>query len=104
MGKERLIALSDGTDMGGELYVFKTNAPSEVLSELEKISCDIFINGGDYEDVPIWENVLQEKGYEFSFVDSHTHVTPYGTSRSWLEENYGEINEKYTIENQPNLK
>ena len=101
--EKRLITLSDGTGMGGELLVFRTDAPAEVLSELEKISCEIFINGADYEDVPIWADVLEENGYEFTYIDSCTHVTPYGTSSDWLEETFGEINEKYVIEDQPDL-
>ena len=36
--EKRLITLSDGTGMGGELLVFRTDVPAEVLSELEKIS------------------------------------------------------------------
>ena len=44
--------------MGGKLLVFETDAPAEVLSELEKISCEIFINGVDAEEVPIWADVL----------------------------------------------
>ena len=101
--EKRLITLSDGTGMGGELLVFRTDAPAEVLSELEKISCEIFINGANYEDVPIWADVLKEKGYEFTYIDSCTHVTAYGTSSDWLEETFGEINEKYIIEDQPGL-
>lgn len=101
--EKRLITLSDGTTMGGKLLVIRTDAPAEVLSELEKISCEIFINGADYEDVPIWADVLEEKGYEFTYIDSCTHVTPYGTSGDWLEETFGEINEKYVIEDQPDL-
>ena len=101
--EKRLITLSDGTRMGGELLVFRTDAPAEVLSELEKISCEIFINGADYEDVPIWADVLKEKGYEFTYIDSCIHVTAYGTSGDWLEETFGEINEKYVIEDQPDL-
>lgn len=31
--EKRLITLSDGTGMGGELLVFRTDAPAEVLSE-----------------------------------------------------------------------
>ena len=46
--EKRLITLSDGTGMGGELLVIRTDAPAEVLSELEKISCEIFINGANY--------------------------------------------------------
>lgn len=71
--EKRLITLSDGTGMGGELLVIRTDAPAEVLSELEKISCEIFINGANYEDVPIWADVLKEKGYEFTYIDSCTH-------------------------------
>lgn len=102
--EKRLITLSDGTTMGGKLLVIRTDAPAEVLSKLEKISCEIFINGADYEDVPIWADVLKEKGYEFAYIDSCTHVTAYGTSRDWLEETFGEINEKYVIEDQTDIK
>ncbi|WP_288619187.1 hypothetical protein [uncultured Eubacterium sp.] len=101
--EKRLITLSDGTGMGGELLVIRTDAPAEVLSELEKISCEIFINGSDAEKVPIWADVLKEKGYEFTYIDSCIHVTPYGTSGDWVEETFGEINEKYVIEDQPDL-
>ena len=52
--KKRLIALTNGTGMGGELIVFSTNAPKERLQALEKESCDVFLNGGDMEDVPLW--------------------------------------------------
>ena len=39
----RLITLSDGTGMGDELIIFKTNAPVEELKKLEKnIMPDIF--------------------------------------------------------------
>ena len=51
--KKRLIALTNGTGMGGELIVFSTNAPKERLQALEKESCDVFLNGGDMEDVPL---------------------------------------------------
>ena len=99
----RLITLSDGTGMGDELIVFKTNAPVAELKKLEKISCQVYIEGGDFEDVPIWGNVLQKKGYKFEYVASHQHVSPFGTSKEWLKENY-KITEHYVIENQPNLK
>ena len=52
----------------------------------------------------LWADVLEEKGYEFAYIDSCTHVTPYGTSGNWLEETFGEINEKYIIEDQPDIK
>lgn len=101
MNKQRLISLTDGTDMGGMVIVFKTNAPSEELKELEKISNDIYINGGEEEDVPIWKNVLEEKGYVFDYVDEHEHVTAFRTSSDWLEEEYPQIAEHYCIDNQP---
>ena len=101
MEKERWIALSDGTTMGDELVIFKTNAPVSELKELEKQSCQVYLNGGDYEDVPIWKYVLNKKGYTFEFVDSHRHISPYGSSCTWLELDYPEVTEHYVIENQP---
>lgn len=59
--------------MGGELLVIRTDAPAEVLSELEKISCEIFINGANYEDVPIWADVLKENDIKTS-VRSRTRM------------------------------
>lgn len=99
----RLITLCDGTGMGDSLIIFETNAPVEELKELEKISCQVYINGGDYEDIPIWAEVLIQKGYVFNCVEQHQHVTAYGTSTTWLENKYPEIKEHYTIENQPNI-
>lgn len=97
----RLITLSDGTSMGDNLLVFKTNAPVEELKELEKQSCQIYINGGSYDDVPIWADVLADKGYSFELVDSHQHINPFGTSSEWLKNEYPEVKELYVIENQP---
>lgn len=99
----RLITLSDGTSMGDNLIVFETNAPVEELKELEKNSCQVYLDGGNDEDVPIWGDVLSEKGFVFNLVDLHAHISPYGSSTSWLEGTYPEINEHYTIENQPHL-
>lgn len=104
MDKHRLITLTDGTDMGGMIIVFKTNAPIEELKELVKISNDIYINNGNEEDVPIWKNVLEEKGYVFDYVDEHEHVTAFRTSFDWLKEQYPQITEHYCIENQPTIK
>jgi hypothetical protein len=87
--------------MGNMEIVFKTNAPSEELKELERISNGIYINGGEAEDVPLWGKVLTDKGYVFDYVDSHQHITPYGTSEEWLEDKYSSITEHYVIENQP---
>lgn len=99
---KRQITLTDGTDMGGELLIFETNAPAELLKRLEEESCKAVMND---EDVPIWKNVVEENGFIFEFIDSHTHVTPYGTSTDWLEEHkvYSKIKEHYVIENQPTL-
>lgn len=98
---DRLITLTNGTDMGGTIIVFKTNAPVEELKELEKISNDIYINGGDDEDVPIWSNVLTDKGFSFDYVDDYQHVTTFGTSTEWLKNRYPQITEHYYIDNQP---
>lgn len=101
--ENRLITVCEGTGMGDELFVMETNAPVEKLKELERISCKVYLDGGDFEDVPNWENVLKDKGYSFEYVNSHGHVTPYGSSKMWLEENYPTITEHYVIENQPEL-
>lgn len=102
-GMERLITLTDGTGMGDALIIFKTNAPPDVLRSLEIVSCSVYLNGGSYDDVPIWSDELAKKGYVFEYVDSCTHVTPYGTSSDWLENHKigSKINEHYVIENQP---
>jgi len=103
MDKLRLITLTDGTDMGGIMIVFKTNAPTEELEALEKISNDVYLNGGDEEEVPIWKNVLEAKGYVFEYVDEHPNINAFDTSDGWLEKKYPQISEKYVIENQPEL-
>lgn len=97
----RLVALSDGTGMGDEVLVFKTNAPVNRLKELEKQSCEVYINGGDSEDVPIWADILIDEGYTFDLVGEHQHVTAYSSSSEWLKEKFPEITEHYVIENQP---
>ena len=102
-GDDRLIALADGSTMGDMMIVFATNAPIEELKELEKISNDIYINGGDQEDVPIWAEVLKNKGYVFDYVDEHQHITALGISSEWLEKDYPQITEHYCIENQPEM-
>ena len=89
----RYITLMDGVGMGDMVIVFKTNAPIDELKTLEKISND--------GDVPIWGKVLTDKGYVFEYIDSHQHITPYGTSKEWLEEKYPQITEHYCIDNQP---
>ena len=99
----RFITLTEGTGMGDAVIVFETNAPIERLQELEKISCDVYLNGGDCEDVPIWAEVLSNEGYCFEYVDDYRHITAYGTSKDWLEKNYKFISEHYVIDNQPEL-
>ena len=73
--KTRLIALSDSPEMDGELVIFETNAPSKRLKELEK-----------------------ESWYLCRYIDSEQHVTPYGTSEEWQQENYQNIKEFYYID------
>lgn len=100
----RLVTLSDGTGMGDRLYIFSTNAPVEELKKLEDESCKVYLEGRSVSEVPIWADVLYDKGYTFEYVTEHQHVSPYGTSSGWLEKNYPDIKENYVIENQPNLK
>lgn len=97
----RLISFSDGTTMGNTTFVFETDVPIEELEELEKISNDVYINGGSEEDVPIWREILKEKGYKFDYVDECQHITLYGTSTDWLQEKYPNVKEHYIIDNQP---
>lgn len=93
----RYIALSDESGMGGELIILQTNAPAKRLKELERESCEIYTKG-DYEDIPIWQDVLEYEGYECFIIESHPHVTPYDTSKDWQQEKYPEIKEFYYID------
>ena len=95
----RLVSLMDGTAMNDQTIIFKTNAPAEELKELERISCEVYLNGGDYEDVPIWETVLNDKGYVFEYMDSSTNC-----GSEFLEHTYAYVTEHYIIENQPDVK
>ena len=81
----RYVALTDGTCMGDELIIFKTDAPVEVLKQLEKQSCAVFLNGGNSEKVPNWKSVVNDMGYVFEYIDSYCHVTAYATSGEWLK-------------------
>lgn len=101
----RYVTLKDGTGMGDELLIFQTDAPVELLKNLEQESCQVYIDRGDYEDVPLWHKVLTDQGYTFEYIDSCEHVTPYGTSADWLESHEvgAKISEHYVIENQPEL-
>lgn len=99
----RKIALDEGTTMGDYCLVFETNAPIERLKQLENECNQIYINGGDDCDIPIWADILKEEGYVFKFVDEHCHTSQYATSSYWLEVSYPDIKEHYVIENQPNL-
>lgn len=101
---ERLITLTDGLTMGDMTIVFRTNAPVEVLKELEKVSNAVYLNSGSEEDVPIWAEVLKNKGYVFDYLDEHQHITAFGTSSEWLRENYPQITEHYCIESQPEMQ
>lgn len=92
----RLISLSTGNGMGDDLIIFETNAPQELLKELEKESCEIYKQ--DSSEVPIWADVVEEKGYKFNYISHSQNVTPYGTSSSWKERNYPYVTEQYWIE------
>ena len=81
---------------GNKLYIRGMDEDDEP----QKISNDVYANGGGYEDVPIWEEVLTDKGYEFDHVDSHEHITPYGTSAEWIKDKYASIDEHYEIDNE----
>lgn len=94
--KERLVTLQDGTGMGGELIVFRTNAPVDELKKLEYESCQCHINRVDDEDIPIWQNELEAKGYTFAHIDSHENVTTSGTSDEWMQEKYPDIEENWS--------
>lgn len=99
----RHITLSDGSCMNNTLYVISTDAPISELKMLEEMSCKVYSDGGDEDELPIWQDVLEEKGYSFTYIDEHQHITAYNSSRSWIEEEYPDITEHYVIENQPNL-
>lgn len=90
----RIIFLNEGTGMGGEKLVFSTNAPAVELKKLEEESNKLYAKG---EDVPIWAEVLNQKGYVFEFIDSHAHVNAWNTSSAWAKEKYPSVTEEYTI-------
>lgn len=94
----RFISLMDGTEMGDMLIIFKTDAPVKELKELERISNELYMSSGDYDDIPIWSYVLKQKGYVFNYIDEYRNVTVYGTSKEWLKEKYPQIEEHYCIE------
>jgi len=100
MGKKRYITLTDGTGMGGELIILKTDAPQEILKELEQRSCEIYAGGE--EDVPIWYDEIRVHGYSCEIIDSYVHVTAYKRSDNWLKEHEigKHIKEHYVIQNQ----
>ena len=100
----RLVTLCDGAGMGGELIVFETDAPVEELKRLEQISCQIFHDGRDSNDVPIWADVLANKGYTLNCINSHVHASALATSSEWLEKTYPFVTEHYVIEDQPFVK
>ena len=63
-----------------------------------------YLEGRNSSNVPIWADVLTEKGYCFDYVSGYAHISPFGTSSGWLKKNYPDITEHYVIENQPELK
>ena len=56
-----------------------------------------------YDDVPNWGSEVKAMGYYWEYVDEQDHVTPYGTSKSWLQTQYLECKERYVIDDQPNI-
>lgn len=77
--------------------------PKRTFTGVGKRKLCVFLNGGDMEDVPLWYEVLEKEGYVFSYEDSHSNISVYGTSAEWLEEKYPDITEQYVIEDQPEL-
>lgn len=90
----RKIALYDGTGMGGELIIFKTNAPAQFLKELEEKSTIQVLAGKDHI---IWADECANKGYIFEYVDHHQHITAYGTSVEWRNRKYAYVKEEYFL-------
>lgn len=88
----REVVFGEGTSMGDSVYVYKTNAPKELLRDLLKRSNEVWINGGSYDDVPNWGAEITDKGYVFEYVDEGIAVN----------EDF-EPKERYIIENQPEL-
>lgn len=91
-GKLREVIFGEGTSMGDAVYVYKTNAPKELLRDLLKRSNEVWLNGGSYDDVPNWGAEIKDKGYVFEYVDESIAVN----------EDF-EPKERYIIENQPEL-
>ena len=56
-----------------------------------------------YNEEYLPNEVLEKEGYVFSYEDSHSNISVYGTSAEWLEEKYPDITEQYVIEDQPEL-
>ena len=80
----RLITLSDGTGMGDELIIFRTNAPVEELKKLENVYCkamefNFYINESEFE---------QYKSYLYS-----------GSMQSMSQTAYRKINYEYINKN-----
>ena len=66
------------------------------LKELEKESCALFTEEA-YDEIPNWSYTLEFEGYLCRYIDSEQHVTQYGTSEEWQQENYQKIKEFYYI-------
>lgn len=96
----RFIGVSNGSSMAGTMIIYETDAPATELKELEEKTNRINMDENSYEDVSNWFEPLKSKGYVFNYVAEHDHVSPYGTSKMWLENIYSDIQELYYIENQ----
>jgi len=95
----RNIVFGEGTSMGDTVYVVQTDAPKELLNELLERSNKVYIDGGDYNDIPIWAEEISKKGYTFDFIDEMNAVN-YDID---MLDDY-DIKEEYIIENQPDLQ
>lgn len=71
---ERLIAIAHGTKVRDELTIWKTNAPDKRIRELGYISTEVYMDGGDYGDLPDLHRILTGEGYSFQFVGCYINM------------------------------
>ena len=84
---KRLIAITHGTKLYDELTVWETNAPRKYIDPLTLISTEIYLDGGNYGDIPDLYRILTSEGYLFELVDRYQH-TPTSWKNPWdAEEN-----------------
>lgn len=107
MNKERYITLCDGTTMGAELTIIKTNAPENLLRELEEKACEAYRLYGNDAEIPLWYNEVKKMGYTYEYIDSYMPISTVLRLEEFireLEKKFNiEIAENYLIEDQPEL-